>query len=126
MAIVNSTVCLTLCFCATWSGTGGASDPSAGLTRLALNFVYCCGWLQQQENQLLGVAHAEVVRMSSTMQSLLGYGGAVDFVRSSDLLANEVEQGRGLEAAVNRAARPHAELIRTLISAGAKRLPGRL
>ena len=60
---------------------GGASNPRAGLTRLALNFVYCCGWLQQQENQYLGVAHREVVQMSPTMQSLLGYREAVDFVR---------------------------------------------
>eukprot|EP01043_Picozoa_sp_COSAG02_P001065 COSAG02_NODE_22_length_53020_cov_16.223125_2_plen_127_part_00 len=119
--MANPIIGLTLYMRFICVGPGGASDPGTSLTRLALNFVYCCGWLQQQENQFLGVAHAEVVRMSSTMQSLLGYGDAVDFVRGSALLATEVEQGRGLKAAVNRAARPHAELIRTLIPVG---LPG--
>lgn len=64
--------------------------------------------------------------MSSTMQSLLGYRDAVDFVRGSDLLAAEVAQGRGLEAAVNPEAKPHAELIRTLTSRRSRRLQGRL
>ena len=27
---------------------GGASAPTHSRGRLALNFVYCCGWLQQQ------------------------------------------------------------------------------
>jgi hypothetical protein len=85
------------------------------MTRLALNFVYCCGWLQQQENQYLGVPHADVVTMSPTMQSLLGYDGSVDFIPGSALLAAEVAQGKGLGAAVNPDAQPHAELIRTLV-----------
>ena len=74
----------------------------------------------------MGVTHAEVVRMSPTMQSLLGYRDGVDFVRGSDLLAAEVAQGRGLHAAVNPEARPHAELMRSLMSARPERLNGRL
>ena len=93
---------------------GGASESLSLTNRLALNFVYCRGWLQQQENQLLGVASADVVGMRPRLQSLLGFDGSVDFVRGSSLLAAEVAEGRGLGAAVNRKAEPHAALVASL------------
>ena len=93
---------------------GGASESLSLMNRLALNFVYCRGWLQQQENQLLGVASADVVGMRPRLQSLLGFDGSVDFVRGSSLLAAEVAEGRGLGAAVNRKAEPHAALVASL------------
>lgn len=96
---------------------GGASEPTVGTTRLALNFVYCCGWLQQQENQYLGVPHVDVVAMSATMQSLLGYDGSVDFVKGSEILAAEVAEGRGLllGETVNREAVAHADVMAGLL-----------
>ena len=68
-----------------------------------------------QENQYLGVPHADVVAMPARLQDLLGYSDSVDFVRGSDLLREEVKEGRGLGAAVNRAAEPHGQLMRSLM-----------
>ena len=96
---------------------GGATEPTIPAGRLALNFVYCCGWLQQQENQYLGVASTDVVSMSPTMQGLLGYACSVDFVRGVALLEAEVALGRGLGPAVNREAEPHESLMATLRAA---------
>ena len=70
---------------------------------------------QKQENQYLGVPHADVVAMPARLQDLLGYSDSVDFVRGSDLLREEVKEGRGLGAAGNRAAEPHGQLMRSLM-----------
>ena len=53
-----------------------------------------------QENQYLGVPHADVVAMPTRLQDLLGYSDSVDFVRGSDLLREEVKEGRGLGGTV--------------------------
>jgi ectoine hydroxylase-related dioxygenase (phytanoyl-CoA dioxygenase family) len=100
---------------------GGASGAGVGMTRLALSFVYCVGWLQQQENQYLAVPHADVVRMSATLQSLLGYDGSVDFVQGSEILKAEVAAGRGLRLGetINAEALAHADLMASLLARNA-------
>ena len=84
------------------------------MNRLALNFVYCVGWVQQQENQYLGVSSEDVVQMAPRLQSLLGYDGAIDFISGSALLRADVAAGRGLSAAVNSEAEPHAVVMARL------------
>jgi ectoine hydroxylase-related dioxygenase (phytanoyl-CoA dioxygenase family) len=53
-----------------WHG-GGANESAA--SRLAFTCQYCEPWLRQQDNLLLGVPPAKVVKLRAHIQRLIGY-----------------------------------------------------
>eukprot|EP01052_Picozoa_sp_SAG31_P000258 SAG31_NODE_8_length_42345_cov_10.980992_10_plen_302_part_00 len=81
-----------------WTGAlwhAGGGNTSASRSRRAINFNYIQPYLRQEEDQTLGVAHNDVVKMPHTLQQMLGYsarGWTVDFRQPLEILA---ENSRG-------------------------------
>lgn len=84
-----------------WHG-GGANRTGHRRVGIAMN--YCAGFIRQQENQQLGIAPADLVRMPPRLQELVGLGlyngliGHIDKCTAADVLRDRVTGGGVPEA----------------------------